>query len=1692
MSKRTTRLLSLILTLVMFLSVATPAYAWGPGDFGGGWDRDIGEDEIRDPDFGPVEDVEEYDYFQALDEENNVQVTIEAPMGSLPSLAEVRLEAIPAVDLQEAVDAMVEGTPRILVAMDISFWLGEDEIEPEEPVRVKISAPELEGKTNLQVIHFPDDAEEPETVQLIPEEDLTFALGTNEVAFQADSFSVYVVVDDGSIDDNSRLTVNFINPHLEGENKIVATVYVKNSDTLEDLEKIVYDPGIGEEFDPEDPVEKNYMFRGWSIDAADANPQPQPTTEDPNPAPIPYGASYNSKTKSYSVEDLREYLLDKEISEGQVLNVYAMLFQKATVTYLGQDPDVSLGSFAVLRTLTEASVAYEVNMLYTPDENDENFEGWMIFNPSEKDHILSATYGETTIPKPYKASTEENPTLFPNTTILEINGDLTLSVSTPKGSWLIFNENGKGATYNAPIFVKAGQHIEKPTLAEDANMERNGYTFGGWYTDEACTDGNEFDFYTILQKNTIIYAKWTVKSTAPYTVVIWKQNVAGDGYDFEESFQLTGNSNQAITTVSVSGTPGSDSAYARVTGRPKGTDIQFTGFHLKEITYANSKDDDHKVAPEGNTIVNIYYDRTKYTLTFQDYTYTQNNNGTYVYWPGGYYRTGNYYYTYYYFPEGYYSRDTYYGTDEGNYGEGPSPVYSVNNNATVTYYTKNANGYTSHTYTAHRYNRSNNRTTVKTITAVYEGNIIAEFPIVGTNSMTYDDGQRWEPVGSSSFSAVLLSLELMPAENVTFYMNPGTKRPLKTMNYYVEALPDDTTNIVTYQNTRYKLYSSRVARYNYVTESEDFIDLKGFTKVTSNPAYGSNGRALDDSSADGTINMYYSRNKYQIHYMDGGYYDGDNKPIADEISLGDMGYSDLEYYDSDITAYNQGGAKAKTPTKYGYVFEGWYLDSSCSTAAKFNRMPDGGITVYAKWRIVQFRVFLHPNAGDSAATADPTLSWGKDENNQEVDQAMNFRKSNGEFVSLPTGTRDTYEFVGWYTDEAFEHPFNADVVSLSPRNVTTPYDMTVDKTDNAEMITLIDSSTGQPYQDNKPINRWGYLEDEGVNKDYDKNRFWITAKLDLYAKWKAKLEGAEGIAIIYDVGEGSGEIVDPMLYEDNSKAIAQQASTPPAVGEGERELQFSYWLVQKWNGTAFEDTEEHVYPADNFVVHVANARKSPIMDGDVQATDPAGNKLYEYAIQLRAVYEPKDAPEPTYITWYSNVYDAAGNEIPNAENILTATNPSTQDMPYTPYENGAFVEGKGKGFDRQDVQINKAILIPPADTFKMEGYNFLGWGKIDKSQSSGPNATGILNNKDLSDENLFLKWVPVEGETNGGHYEALLPKDNLTNDSTLSYTTGDAPSGDIAPMNLRAGEEELEWKKVTAVAADEDNPYQDLYAVWGGEFKVYHSGIKGGAVETYQITRANKTLDLTRYYTEPKRDETDPHAGEYKDSGFLYGGYYLKGGFTAPAMDDKGVPTADCAAYNGANWTWNTAQTENGMKLQPKAGVTYYIKEVPADKYELPYLHYTYKTGYDLITAIWLVSNIDDAQYKEVGFVVDGELLPADISQYAYMGKACNSLTITAANDPDHPFKLTPNVVFGVDDGHLTYRKVMSAMGPCEVGEGKLVRQYWVTLDNVLVTGAVGRYYTNMTTTSIRYDATEGHEANVTVNYTGKTSKPLS
>ena len=69
---------------------------------------------------------------------------------------------------------------------------------------------------------------------------------------------------------------------------------------------------------------------------------------------------------------------------------------------------------------------------------------------------------------------------------------------------------------------------------------------------------------------------------------------------------------------------------------------------------------------------------------------------------------------------------------------------------------------------------ANGNTTIRTITALYEHSISSFFPIVGTNGTTYNNGERWNPQNSSIYDQVLVYIDIMPDEDITFRLNAGT------------------------------------------------------------------------------------------------------------------------------------------------------------------------------------------------------------------------------------------------------------------------------------------------------------------------------------------------------------------------------------------------------------------------------------------------------------------------------------------------------------------------------------------------------------------------------------------------------------------------------------------------------------------------------------------------------------------------------------------------------------------------------------------------------------------------------------------------------------------------------------------------------------------------------------------------------
>ena len=448
-------------------------------------------------------------------------------------------------------------------------------------------------------------------------------------------------------------------------------------------------------------------------------------------------------------------------------------------------------------------------------------------------------------------------------------------------------------------------------------------------------------------------------------------------------------------------------------------------------------------------------------------------------------------------------------------------------------------------YNGTRYTRSYGWQTIKEITALYGQSIGDNFPIVGTNGRTYDQGERWAPQGSSTYSQVLIYIDTMPNESVTFHLDESS-HTTKHIYYYVEALPGETEETVTYNGKTFVLYKEMAANYGFFTEAEDYINIVGFNKFGYAPdnAWGSGG-------AD-TVYCYYTRNSYAINFMDGKYFSGNGDSL--EVSgMGQIATKTGISYGVDVSSNNSYEPDAEhTPS--GFVFAGWYLDDACLQPYTFDKMPEGGITVYAKWIQKQYRVFLHPDYPEGATG---NIDWGTQ------NQALNFRISEGGHVSEPYGRLPGYDFVGWYLDEDCTQVFNGEAYTINESSVTDDYDKTVDMTDTYDVN--------------------GNLIDPKSNSDV--NRAWITKKLDVYGKWRSTLDGASGIVVEYDANGGTGAPTDTHTYVDGAKAPAGAASRP-----SESDKVFDHWVVQKWNGSAWEDTSTTVLPGKTFTVLAANAK----------------------------------------------------------------------------------------------------------------------------------------------------------------------------------------------------------------------------------------------------------------------------------------------------------------------------------------------------------------------------------------------------------------------------------------------------------------------------------------------------------------------
>ncbi len=1175
--------------------------------------------------------------------------------GRMPANARMHVESVERED--------EEGNP-MLAAYDITLTDSHNqEWQPAygQPAQVTITDPSFGNGKKLDIFHETEEGREFVA---------TVVSANNTVTFPAKHFSVYVI---GTPNGKNRMVVAFVKTrHNDAYSSPDSLLYdtlcmlVKRADTIYNgkfMSRLVYPPNPGY-------IPDGVNFFGWS------------RTPD-------YTADPESRM---TIDVVRELVYDRlkngdEISGdlGDTMMFYSVLLKAHTINYRSlRNPNVVIGVDEVLYLRNDnPEQDYIVNESYIPTAANANFQGWLLIE------------GDSNV---VEGKLQDD--IYPNGTSIKIKGDITFMEELAYGYWLVFNENGKGASYTAPKFLKSNDvGIAGDTLseAEPDYPTRYGYNFGGWYADP--TFDTPFVFKGYLNQDTIIHAKWVTKERAFYTIIVWRQNVARNGYDFAESFSLEGKVGYSIKNQAIVTGKEGDLDYVIVGGDtlggiksvPNGQESDpYTGFTISSVNPIV----DQAVTTDGKAVVNIYFDRMKYNLRLYVVRTNANGNGDYK------------------------------GTSIGKSLNPEAPDFlgnwSSGNIVSLSGIPK-LFGSTPHFYDV----SGSYRYYYDTITAYYGENIRNRWP-------THEN----ITVSGSNFISWFLMSTAKAFVGGTSGTGNGTggntlKGEVNIMDEQILGrLDDSTANLLlaryapTYCDATFYYYLANADGSYSDTPSDTFFTRAGENNYTflmdKGPSF--EGYTYDKSASDGlnykyhgqnkdsayVLNYHYRRNAYSITFRDGVYMDGNGDELQNNSSNTPLRIMTGVKYGANIDTLNS--YEPTLPlTEEGFVFDGWYMDEACSRRYEFDKMPMGNLVVYARWRQIQYRVFLHPQAG-----TDPSLNWGN------ASQAMNFRISYGDKVSAPTGQRDLYEFGGWYLDSTYQNRYFAEVSTLTEQTVTTPYVKNVDMTDNMDKWGVVHNPDTYPYvaynSDTIVINNNG---DIISNKD-TVDRFWITKKLDLYARWRHKLDGAEGVKVQYvcDSCEASSmPKPDTNLYLDKSKMVAGPAATSAFHNKI-----FAYWVLQNWNPTKgrFVDSLDadgkpvFVYPGGPYTLHLPYTWRKQTGDSAV------------YVYQLRAELESFE-DNRTFIVWYRNWGKPDGDTV-------------RYDMSDT-------------------LTINMMVTIPyPNEVGEREGYIYKGWHK----KGYGPEGSGQESTFEdrLLGDNITVNslWYnPEDGRYYSKDYTTLAP-----------------------------------------------------------------------------------------------------------------------------------------------------------------------------------------------------------------------------------------------------------------------------------------------------------------------------------------------
>lgn len=263
-----------------------------------------------------------------------------------------------------------------------------------------------------------------------------------------------------------------------------------------------------------------------------------------------------------------------KVGRGSTLNVSV-----TSPTVLGYAPKADQATVTINETISDDKTivvlyyASEVAVIVNHYRQNIDNDGYTLFETENETGFTDSAVGD-------RAKEYEGFIALPydKDELVAADGTTSVEIYYDRNYYLL-SLNLDGGYGVEPIYAKYGTPISlgEPTKA--------GYTFKGWKPAAPAT---------MPANGAALTAQWEADKTAKVTVVVWGENADDENYSYIKSVETTAPVGSTLTAV------------------PSGTNLNM-GTKLWELKRVEQT----TVAADGSSVLNVYYDRKEFTLTFK-------------------------------------------------------------------------------------------------------------------------------------------------------------------------------------------------------------------------------------------------------------------------------------------------------------------------------------------------------------------------------------------------------------------------------------------------------------------------------------------------------------------------------------------------------------------------------------------------------------------------------------------------------------------------------------------------------------------------------------------------------------------------------------------------------------------------------------------------------------------------------------------------------------------------------------------------------------------------------------------------------------------------------------------------------------------------------------------------------------------